>query len=81
MTNRELVVDVLETYGAMTSRQICVQVNNKHGVVLTPSQAAGTMRPLVAKGYASNSKDSHNKTVYWLTDFGKAQLHEEANKK
>ena len=78
MTNKELVVDVLDTYGAMTSRQICVQVNNKHGVVLTPSQVAGALRPLTAKGLAANSKDSHNKTVYWLTDFYKDLLVREA---
>ena len=74
MTNKDLVADVLNTYGAMTSRQIAVQVNNKKGVVLTPSQVAGALRPLVAKGIAANSKDSHNKTVYWITDFGKEAL-------
>ena len=66
MTNKELVVDVLETYGAMTSRQICVQVNNKHGVILTPSQVAGALRPLVAAAKVANSKDEHNKTRYWI---------------
>ena len=74
MTNKEMVVKVLNTYGAMTSRQIAVQINNKMGVVLTPAQVAGAMRPLVAKGIAANSKDSHNKTVYWITDFGKEAL-------
>jgi hypothetical protein len=74
MTNKEMIVNVFSTYGAMTSRQAAVQVNNKHGVVLTPSQVAGALRPLIAKGYAANSKDSHNKTVYWLTDFGKEAI-------
>ena len=74
MTNKELVVDVLNTYGAMTSRQIAVQINNVHGVVLTPAQVAGALRPLAARGMAANSKDAHNKSVYWLTDFGKKEL-------
>lgn len=74
MTNKELVVEALNTYGAMTSRQIAVQVNNKKGVVLTPAQVAGALRPLVAKGIAANSKDSHNKTVYWITEYGKETL-------
>ncbi len=64
-TNKEMVMEVLSEYGAMTSRQIAVQINNKMGVVLTPAQVAGALRPLVAAGQAANSKDSHNKTVYW----------------
>ena len=70
-TNKDMVVDVLNDYGAMTSSQIAVQINLRFGEVLTSSQVAGALRPLVAKGYAANSKDSHNKTVYWMTDFGK----------
>lgn len=70
-TNRGLAVEVLNTYGAMTSRQICVQINNTKGVVLTPSQVAGALRPLVAKGIAATSKDERNQTRYWITDFGK----------
>lgn len=65
-TNKEMVMEVLGEYGAMTSRQIAVQINNKMGVVLTPAQVAGALRPLVAQGKAANSKDSHGKTVYWL---------------
>ena len=74
MENKEMVVEVLNDYGAMTSRQIAVQINLRHDVVLSPAQVAGAMRPMVAKGYAANSKDSHNKTVYWLTDFGKREV-------
>ena len=65
-TNKEMVMEVLGEYGAMTSRQIAVQINNKMGVVLTPAQVAGALRPLVAQGKAANSKDSHCKTVYWV---------------
>jgi hypothetical protein len=66
MSNREMVVEVLKEYGAMTARQIAVQINNKMGVVLTPAQIAGAIRPLIAQGKAANSKDGHGKTVYWL---------------
>lgn len=65
MTKREMIVEMLETYGAMTSNQIAVQLNNKKGVVLTPSQIAGTLRPLIANGEVANSKDQYNKTRYW----------------
>lgn len=77
MTNKELVVNVLNTYGAMTSRQIAIQINNKHGISITPAQVAGALRPLAAKGMTANSKDSHGKSVYWLTDYGKQELFKE----
>lgn len=77
MTNKELVVNVLNTYGAMTSRQIAVQINNKHGISITPAQVAGALRPLAAKGMTANSKDAHGKSVYWLTDYGKQELFKE----
>ena len=64
-TNKEMVVEILNEYGAMTSRQIAVQINNKMGVSLTPAQVAGALRPLIAQGKAANSKDAYGKTVYW----------------
>ena len=66
MSNREMVVKVLKEYGAMTARQIAVQINNKMGIVLTSAQIAGAMRPLIAQGKAANSKDGSGKTVYWM---------------
>lgn len=66
MTNKEMVVQVLGDYGAMTSRQIAVQINNKLGVILTPAQIAGAVRPLITKGEAASSKDERNQTRYWL---------------
>lgn len=66
MSNKELVVDVLKTYGAMTSTQIAVQVFNKKNVSITPAQVAGVLRPLIAKGEAASSKNEYNKNVYWI---------------
>lgn len=66
MTNKEMVSKVLTEYGAMTSRQIAVQINNKLGVVLTPAQVAGALRPMIAKGEAANSKDGKGGTRYWM---------------
>ena len=68
MTKREMIVEMLDTYGAMTSNQIAVQVNNKKGVSLTPSQVAGALRPLIAKGEVANSKDDRNQTRYWMVN-------------
>lgn len=66
MTNKEMVAQVLGDYGAMTARQIAVQINNKLGVVLTPAQVAGALRPMIAKGEAANSKDGKGQTRYWM---------------
>ena len=66
MTNKEMVAEILSTYGAMTSKQIAVQLNIKKGVVLTPAQVAGALRPLVAQGKAANSRDSEGQMRYWM---------------
>jgi hypothetical protein len=66
MTNKKMVVEVLQNYGAMTSRQVAVQIFNKYGASITPAQVAGVLRPLIVKGEAANSKDERNQTRYWL---------------
>lgn len=70
MTNKEMVSEILGKYGAMTSKQIAVQLNIKMGVILTPSQVAGALRSLVVRGHAANSKDEHGHTRYWFTSEG-----------
>ena len=66
MTNQELVAEMLKEYGAMTSRQIAVQLKIKKNVSLTPAQIAGALRPLIVKGAAANSRDERNQMRYWL---------------
>lgn len=70
MTNKEMVSEILGKYGAMTSKQIAVQLNIKMGVILTPSQVAGALRSLVVRGHAASSKDEHGHIRYWLTNEG-----------
>ena len=77
MTNKVLVASALNNYGAMTSKQIANVIYRKQGLMLTPAQVAGALRPLAAKGVAANSKDAYGKAVYWLTDYGKEQLRED----
>lgn len=67
-SNKEMVIEMLSTYGAMTSRQISVQLYNKKGVSLTPAQVAGALRPLIAQGKAANSKDGYGQTRYWMVE-------------
>ena len=73
-TNKSMVVEMLATYGAMTSRQIAVQIHNKLGATLTPAQVAGAIRPLIAQGKAGSSKDEHNQTRYWIEDSYKKEV-------
>lgn len=68
MTNREMVADILRTYGAMTSKQIAVQLNIKKGVILTPAQVAGSLRPLIVAGKVASSKDERNQMRYWFVE-------------
>ena len=68
MTNKEIVVEVLTKYGAMTSKQLAVQLNVKKGVIMTPAQVAGVLRPMIAKGEVANSKDERNQTRYWVVN-------------
>ena len=64
-SNREMIVEVLNTYGAMTSKQIANIVNRDFKTTITPSQVAGAIRPLIATGKAAASKDAYGKAVYW----------------
>ena len=68
MTNKKMVVEVLQNYGAMTSRQIAVQIFNKYGASITPAQVAGVLRPLIVKGEEANSKYERNQTRYWMVN-------------
>lgn len=64
-TNREMAVEVLQTYGAMTSKQCANLVNRDFNTFVTPAQIAGTLRPLIASGKVGTSKDASNKSIYW----------------
>ena len=68
MTNKEMVSEILGKYGAMTSKQIAVQLNIKKGVILTPAQIAGSLRLLIMAGKISSSKDERNQMRYWFVE-------------
>lgn len=68
MTNKEMVAEILTKYGAMTSKQIAVQLNVKMGVIMTPAQVAGSVRALVASGQVATSKDERNQNRYWVVN-------------
>ena len=75
MTNKEMVISVLNDHGCQNGFQIKGAVYRKFGVSISSQTAAGVMRPLVAAGYAGKSPNpADGKMVYWLTDYGKEQL-------
>lgn len=66
MTNREMVLRTLATYGSSTSKQIANLIHRDYGVTLTPAQCAGAVRPLIAAGKAASSNCGAGQTRYWL---------------
>ena len=68
MSNKELVIEILKTYGCSTSKEISNLAIRKYNIHITPSQVAGVMRPLIAKGIAASSKNSKNITTYWMNN-------------
>lgn len=67
MDTKEAVLEVLKAYGCKTSQEISFLCHREFGVELTPSQVAGALRALAAKGKVGSSKCGLPKTVYWAT--------------
>ncbi len=80
MTNKEIVMEILDTYGCSNSKQIANLAYLRLNEHITPAQAAGAIRPLVKAGWAGSSKDDKNTTIYWLTEEGKKNKKKEENK-
>lgn len=66
MSNKEMITNTLHTYGPSTSKEIANLVIREYNTRLSPSQIAGSLRPLIAKGVAASSKNDKNVTVYWM---------------
>lgn len=75
MTNKEMVISVLNDHSCQTGFQIKGSVFRKFGVHITPQTAAGVLRPLISDDLAAKSYDPiAGKMVYWLTEIGKERL-------
>lgn len=66
MQKREMVVKILKESGTLTAKQISAFARRKYGFDITPAGASGVLRPLIAQGLATSSKDERNQTRYWL---------------
>lgn len=75
MTNQEMIVSVLQDHSCLTAQEIKGFVNRKFDTIISPQAIAGCLRPLVAAGVTTKGiSPTNNKTVYWITDYGKTYL-------
>lgn len=68
ISNKEAIYNILKTYGCSTSKQIANLIHRKFDITLTPTQVAGSMRPMIKAGQIGSSKDSSGSTRYWLNE-------------
>lgn len=71
---KNIIIKILMEYGCATAFQIVGLANRKHNVVMTSSQVAAVLRPMVTRADAASGKDVKGTTVYWLTDTFKEEL-------
>ena len=75
MTNKEIVMNILNEHPCLTGVQIHDYAYRKFKVTISPQAIAGVLRPLAAKGFVAQSKHpENNRNVYWFTDLGKEKL-------
>lgn len=68
LTNKEIVYNLLKTYGASSSKQLANLAHRDFNVQVSPTQMAGAMRPLVKAGRIGSSKDDKGATRYWINE-------------
>lgn len=66
LTNKEIVYNLLKTYGCSTSKQLANLANRDFHIQVSATQMAGAMRPLIKTGRIGSSKDDRGGTRYWL---------------
>lgn len=66
LTNKEIVYNLLKTYGCSTSKQLANLAHRDFNIQVSATQMAGAMRPLIKTGRIGSSKDERGGTRYWL---------------
>lgn len=66
MSRKEIVTAILWRYGCSSSKEIANLALRDFNEFMTPAQAAGSIRPLIAAGKAASSKDASGRTKYWV---------------
>ena len=67
MTNKDVVIKVLNEHPCLTAMEVRQFAKRLCDYDITPQAVAGTMKPLIAAGFAASDKHpSNRKTVYWI---------------
>ena len=64
---RKAIIAIYNDYGCMSSEQASCFIKRKMGLTISSQAVAGVMKSLYARGYAGNSKNEKNTTIYWLS--------------
>ena len=67
MEKQEVVKMVLELSGCQSSKSIRAMAMRKVGFEISPAQASGVLRAMVARGEVASSREKKKKKLYWLT--------------
>ena len=67
MENREVVREILEMSGCQSSKSISAMAMRKFGFEISPAQASGVLRAMIARREAASSSDGAGQKLYWLT--------------
>lgn len=67
MTNKEIVIKVLEEHECETSKEIAMSAKRLFKEDLTASAAGAAARALIKEGKVAGSKNGDGQTVYWLS--------------
>jgi predicted transcriptional regulator len=68
MERKDVIIEILNTYGASTARQISVLAKIRYNEDIPANSIGGILRSMASKGQVVVSKNEHNANVYWLVD-------------
>ena len=70
----KMVRKALSTHGCQTSNQLKTYANRVYGEDYSGGSIGAALRKLVQKGYAASSENEKGQKVYWLTEYGIAEI-------
>ena len=74
----KMVRRALYDHGCQTSHQLKTYSNRMYDEDYSVGSIGAALRKLTAKGMAAYSENEKGQKVYWLTDFGRENVREDA---
>ena len=74
----KMVRKALLQHGCQTSHQLHTYSNRMFNEDYSVDSIGAALRKLVAKGYGAYSENEKGQKVYWLTEFGRENVKEDA---